>query len=54
MDFAIDNKDIRNIAISGSYSVGKSSFIESYKLKNRQFTPIQCILIVIGNRFQII
>lgn len=31
IDYIFDNKDVRNIAISGSYGAGKSSLINSYK-----------------------
>jgi len=31
LDFIFENKDIKNIAISGPYSSGKSSIIETYK-----------------------
>lgn len=31
MDFVFDNKDLHNIAISGTYSSGKSSLIRSYQ-----------------------
>ncbi len=31
LDFVFENSDIRNVAISGAYSAGKSSVIESYK-----------------------
>ena len=35
LDFAFQNRDIRNIAITGSYSSGKSSVIETYKSINK-------------------
>ncbi|MEA5016955.1 MAG: hypothetical protein VB099_20600, partial [Candidatus Limiplasma sp.] len=31
LDFVFENNDLRNIAISGAYSAGKSSVLESYK-----------------------
>lgn len=34
IDFIFTNKDIKNVAISGPYSAGKSSILESYKEKN--------------------
>ncbi|KIL42910.1 YobI family P-loop NTPase [Jeotgalibacillus campisalis] len=34
LNFVFENNDIRNVAISGPYSAGKSSVIESYKLKS--------------------
>ena len=34
IDFAFDNPDVKNIAISGSYGSGKSSVLASYKKKN--------------------
>lgn len=33
-DFIFENEDIKNIAVSGSYSAGKSSILESYKAKH--------------------
>lgn len=35
IDYVFDNTDITNVAISGSYSAGKSSVIESYKEKHK-------------------
>ena len=42
LDFIFRNKDIKNIAISGPYSSGKSSIIETYKnyCKNKRFLHI--------------
>ncbi|MFQ2023100.1 hypothetical protein ACK35M_18915 [Aeromonas veronii] len=42
LDFAFLDTDIKNIAISGPYSSGKSSFIETYKKnnKNKKFIHI--------------
>lgn len=42
LDFAFDDQDIKNIAISGSYSAGKSSIIETYEKKhlNKKFLHI--------------
>lgn len=34
LDFAFNDPDIKNIAISGSYSAGKSSIIETYEKKH--------------------
>ncbi|TFB14095.1 hypothetical protein E3U55_14350 [Filobacillus milosensis] len=34
LNFVFENNDIKNVAISGPYSAGKSSIIESYKLKS--------------------
>lgn len=34
IDFVFENQDIHNVAISGAYSAGKSSLIESYKAKH--------------------
>lgn len=31
LDFALNEKDIKNIAITGIYGAGKSSVLESYK-----------------------
>lgn len=36
IDFAFDNADIKNVAISGAYSAGKSSLIESYKAIHKE------------------
>lgn len=33
--YIFENEDIRNVAISGPYSAGKSSILESYKKKNK-------------------
>jgi hypothetical protein len=35
IDFVFDNEDIKNVAISGAYSAGKSSILESYKKKHK-------------------
>lgn len=34
LDFVFESQDIRNIAIFGAYSAGKSSIIKSYKQAN--------------------
>ncbi|MEZ3502033.1 MAG: hypothetical protein K1W25_01040 [Lachnospiraceae bacterium] len=34
IDFVFHNPDIKNVAISGPYSAGKSSVLESYKAKH--------------------
>ena len=36
LDFVFSNEDIRNIAVSGAYSSGKSSVVESYREKNEK------------------
>lgn len=36
LDFVFANNDIHNVAISGAYSAGKSSIIESYKKKHNK------------------
>ena len=46
-EFIFSNDDIRNIAISGPYSSGKSSLLESYKKKHLQKTFIHISLVVI-------
>ena len=43
-EFIFSNDDIRNIAISGPYSSGKSSLLESYKKKHPQKTFIHISL----------
>ncbi len=35
-NFVFKNDDIRNVAISGAYSSGKSSVLESYKIKHTE------------------
>lgn len=35
INFVFENPDIKNVAVSGAYSAGKSSVIESYKKKNK-------------------
>jgi len=42
IDYIFDNPDIRNVAVSGAYSAGKSSVLASYKKKhdNLRFTHI--------------
>ncbi|WP_313449070.1 DNA-binding protein [Streptococcus parasuis] len=44
MNFILSAKDIKNVAISGNYGSGKSSFIETYKTKNKDFNPIHISL----------
>lgn len=34
IDYVFDNPDIKNVAITGAYSAGKSSVLASYKKKN--------------------
>lgn len=36
IDYIFDNADITNVAISGSYSAGKSSVIDTYKEKHKE------------------
>ena len=36
LNFVFENNDIRNVAVSGAYSAGKSSVIESYKRKHKK------------------
>lgn len=42
MKYAIDNPEIKNIAISGNYGSGKSSVIQTFfdKLENKKYNPI--------------
>ena len=35
IDFVFDNEDLKNVALSGAYSAGKSSVLESYKAKHK-------------------
>lgn len=37
LNFVFSNDDIKNIAISGPYSAGKSSLIETYKCNHKEF-----------------
>lgn len=37
IDFVFDNLDVKNVAISGAYSAGKSSILESYKATHNNF-----------------
>lgn len=37
INFAFDNSDVKNVAISGAYSAGKSSILESYKTKHKSY-----------------
>lgn len=37
IDYIFDNADITNVAISGSYSAGKSSVIDTYKEKHKEY-----------------
>lgn len=37
IDFIFDNTDVKNVAISGAYSAGKSSILESYKTKHKNY-----------------
>ena len=36
IDFVFDNIDVTNVAISGAYSAGKSSILESYKERHKK------------------
>ncbi|WP_226037476.1 YobI family P-loop NTPase [Aquibacillus saliphilus] len=36
LNFVFENNEIKNVAISGPYSAGKSSIIESYKIKSSE------------------
>ncbi len=38
LDFVFENNDMRNVAVSGAYSAGKSSVIESYKEKHEELS----------------
>lgn len=44
MKFALEEDDIKNVAIAGNYGSGKSSFIETYKEINKNFKPIHISL----------
>ena len=42
LDFIFKNDDVKNIAISGAYSAGKSSVLETYKKKHSRSKNKQC------------
>ncbi len=44
IDFALSNQDIKNVAISGAYCAGKSSILESYKSKHKNWRFINISL----------
>lgn len=44
MKYVLEDEDIKNIAISGNYGSGKSSFIETYKSINKDFKPLHISL----------
>lgn len=44
MKYALEDKGIKNVAISGNYGSGKSSFIETYKSQNSNFNPLHISL----------
>lgn len=44
IDYIFENADITNVAISGAYSAGKSSVIESYKAKHKNLKFIHISL----------
>ena len=44
IDFVFDNVDVKNVAISGAYSAGKSSILESYKAKHKDYNFVHLSL----------
>ena len=46
LNFVFQNKDIRNVAITGPYGAGKTSLIETYKVK---YPNINCIHISLAH-----
>jgi hypothetical protein len=44
IDYVFENDDITNVAISGAYSAGKSSVLESYKGKHKNLKFIHISL----------
>lgn len=44
LEFAINDNEIKNVAITGPYSAGKSSVLESYKFKNDRVEVINISL----------
>lgn len=52
-EFIFSNDDIRNIAVSGPYSSGKSSLLESYKKKYPQKTLFIFHLLILQMKIKI-
>lgn len=44
LDYVFENNDIVNVAISGAYSSGKSSIIESYKKEHGEYSFLHILL----------
>lgn len=44
INYAFDNPDIKNVAITGAYSAGKSSVLASYKKKHKKLKFIHISL----------
>jgi hypothetical protein len=44
IDYVFENTDITNVAISGAYSAGKSSVLESYKAKQKNLKLVHISL----------
>lgn len=44
IDYAFENPDVKNVAISGAYSAGKSSILASYKKKHKKLRFIHISL----------
>lgn len=44
INFIFDNTDVKNVAISGPYSAGKSSMLETYKTKHKKYRFIHLSL----------
>jgi len=44
LDYVFKNSDITNVAISGSYSSGKSSVIKSYKINHKEYKFLHILL----------
>ena len=46
IDYVFSNSDVKNVAISGAYSAGKSSVLASYKksMMNCAFAYLSCAL----------
>lgn len=43
IDYVFSNSDVKNVAISGAYSAGKSSVLASYKKKHGELRFLQRI-----------
>src|SRR5699024_11828722 len=49
LDFALYDKDVKNVAITGIYGAGKSSILESYKNTNNSISTNQYLHISLAD-----